>query len=90
MPAMQASPGDHLPPSTPLEGAGGAGETEAELRARLGAAENVMRKLYRKNTQLEERLASASPVTAEVRCLPPRHGMNHEVISQNKQNASTV
>ncbi|KAL1523611.1 hypothetical protein AB1Y20_018547 [Prymnesium parvum] len=38
-------------------------ETEAELRARLGAAENVMRKLYRKNTQLEEMLATR-PKTA--------------------------
>ena len=36
----------------------GADETEAELRVRLATAESVMRKLYRKTNDLQERLAS--------------------------------
>jgi len=52
---------------------GGGGETEAELRARLSVAENVMRKLYRKTTQLEEQLAT-SPQRPQTAAAGTREG----------------
>ena len=60
--------------------AGGGTETEAELRARLSVAENVMRKLYRKTTQLEEQLASSPtrPKTAAVPYPSPRSRSRHD------------
>ena len=42
------------PAARPGTSAGGRVETEEELRVRLLAAESVMRKLYRRNSQLEE------------------------------------
>jgi len=39
----------------------GQGETEAELRVRLATAESVMRKLYRKTNDLQERLSTGAP-----------------------------
>ena len=39
------------------------GETESELRVRLATAESVMRKLYRKTNDLQERLSAAGSCT---------------------------
>lgn len=53
-----------------LGGAGAGGspvrstETEAELRLRLATAESVMRKLYRKTNDLQERLTEGRPQSA--------------------------
>ena len=46
--------------SRPGTSSGAEPETEAELRLRLASAESVMRKLYRRTNDLEERLQAAS------------------------------
>jgi hypothetical protein len=59
-PASGARPPHLAPPAAPTSSASEAGgESAEELRARLAMAEAVMRKLYRRTAQLEERLSTS-------------------------------